>query len=254
LVGRHIFGHELANSLFCVAPQPSWAGTILTAQFLDQPPIASRSPTECAFGHVMLLDERVDLAKDRVLFHERDILRVITRTSSGYAGLYTILRENTRALISAFMDGAPTIDMEKLRADMAEKVERSSARKFSLAATGGSNPDFYRNFLNNGQDKRLSADVFVGIVAALGRDPVEYIKGADVAMRLPSAAVLTNAIAALLETVGIDPFEDERAQKLARRFPDALRQVAALHEGLAEDSGLSRAEAAPDPGGAQPAA
>lgn len=169
------------------------------------------------------------------MFHGSDILRVITRTSIADAGIYTILRENTRALISAFMDNAPSIDMEKLKTDMAEQVERTSGRKFSLAVTGGTNPDFYRNFLNNGQDKRISADVFVGIVAAMGRDPVEYISGADPALRLPNATVLTNALAALLETVGIDPFEDERAQKLARRFPDALRQISALHEGLADD-------------------
>lgn len=216
----------------------------MTAQLLDQLPITSRFPPECAFGHVVPLDERVDLSEDGVLFHERDILRVITRASRADAGIYTILRESTRALITALMGNAPTVDMEKLKGDMAAAVDRTSARKFSLAATGGSNPDFYRNFVNNGQDKRLSADVFVGIVAALKRDPVDYIKGADPALRLPNATVLTNAFAALLETVGIDPFEGERAQKLARSFPDALRQFSTLHEGLAGDVGSPRAAGA----------
>ncbi|WP_016744353.1 hypothetical protein [Rhizorhabdus wittichii] len=85
----------------------------------------------------------------------------------------------TRLAIPSGMAGAFDIDVEKLRADMAAHVERVSARKFSLAATGGTNPDFYRNFANNGQDKRLSAKVFMGIVKALGRDPYEYVLGVD---------------------------------------------------------------------------
>lgn len=126
------------------------------------------------------------------------------------------------------MDEVLEIDVEKLRADMAAHVERTSARKFSLAATGGKNPDFYRNFVNNGQDKRLSAKVFMGIVSALGRNPFDYVIGVEPRMDLPSVPVLTSTFAVLLDSLGIAPFEDERAQKLASRFPDALRSIAAL--------------------------
>lgn len=225
----------------------------MTPQLLDKLPVTFNAAAEGAFCHAVPFDEGADLVQERVLFHGQCLSRVITRTSSADAGFYTILRGNTRALIIALMEGRPSVDMEKLKADMALKVGETSARKFSLAATGGANPDFYRNFVNNGQDKRMSADVFVGIVAALGRDPLDYIRGADPALRLPSATVLTNALAALLETVGIDPFEDERAQKLARRFPDALRQFSTLHEGLADDPGSNREEAAPDRGEGRPA-
>lgn len=127
----------------------------------------------------MLSNESLDIGKDRLLFHADGLSRVITRTSTTFAGDYTKLREMPRLAIPSGMAGAFDIDVEKLRADMAAHVERVSARKFSLAATGGTNPDFYRNFANNGQDKRLSAKVFMGIVKALGRDPFEYVLGIE---------------------------------------------------------------------------
>lgn len=151
------------------------------------------------------------------------------------------------APIGWLMEPESLIDLEKLRADMAAHVERTSARKFSLAATGGRNPDFYRNFVNDGRDKRMSAEVFAGIVSAMERNPADYIRGLPLKMALPSAAVLTNTIAALLETVGIDPYEDERARKLARQFPDALRDVVALHGRLASDASSFPEEDSRDP-------
>jgi hypothetical protein len=56
----------------------------------------------------------------------------------------------------------------------------------------------------------------------------------------PSAAVLTSTFAVLLESVGIDPYEDGRAQKLAARFPNALRSMQALRADQVEDGGSSR--------------
>lgn len=160
------------------------------------------------------------------------------------AGNYTILRAFTRAPIPWDMESYPELDMEKLKADMAAFVERKSGRKLSLAASGGKNPDFYRNFVG-GQDKRLSADVFMRIVNALGRNPAEYFVGLDPKLSLPSATVLTSTFAILLDSVGVDPYEDERAQKLAARFPDALRSIADLHSRpRADDSPLE--EGAPD--------
>lgn len=196
----------------------------------------------------MALEEGGDVVKDGVLFHEDGLLRVITRTSTLFAGDYTILPPISGGMISALMDAQPSIDIERLEADMAECVERTSARAFSLKATGGKNPDFYRNWVNNGQNKRLSANVFAGIVSALERDPARYIVGIAPFSGLPSATVLTSAMAALLETVGIDPFEDERAQKLARRFPDALRRSSTLHAGLTEEQDSLPGEASPDRG------
>lgn len=174
-----------------------------------------------------------------MLFHGQQLLRVTTRMSMASAGNYTILRAISRAPIPWDMEAASTIDIEKLKADMAEEVERTSGRDFSKRATGGANPDFYRNFINNGQDKRLTAEVFVGITKALGKDPADYVLDFDPALRLPSAAVLTSAFALLLESVGIDPFLGERAQMLADKFPSALRSVITLRADLAEDGGSS---------------
>ncbi|ALC11249.1 hypothetical protein LH20_04710 [Sphingopyxis sp. 113P3] len=143
------------------------------------------------------------------------------------------------------MEGAPRIDIDRLVADMEECVRRTSGRRFSLKATGGRNPDFYRNW-KGGQDKRLSADVFAGIVTALGRDPGDYIVGWSPTLRLPSATVLTNTFATLLATLGVDPYEGELAQKLGRQFPDALRDVLTLHDRLADESSSPHEEGAHD--------
>lgn len=132
------------------------------------------------------------------------------------------------------MENAAAIDMEKLRADMAARVEGTSARQFSREVTGGRNPDWYRNFIG-GQDKRISADVFAGIVTALGRDPAEYIEGLEPSLHLPSESVLTSAFATMLDSLGIPPHEDGRAHKLALSFPNALKRALNFH--APDDSG-----------------
>ena len=202
----------------------------------------------------MPLDECVDLAQDRVLFHERDILRVITRASSEIAGDYPILRGNTRAPITLAMENGELINLEKLKVDMDAYVQSGvSDRAFSRAVTGGTNEDWYRHFKSGQQAKRLSASIFVGIAKAMGRDPLEYVIGADPSLRLPNATVLTSTFASLLSTVGIDPYEGERAQKLARQFPDALREMLALHDRLAVDANSSDEDGSHDLGGEPPA-
>ena len=128
------------------------------------------------------------------------------------------------------------IDLDRLKADMAAHVDRTSARKFSLAATQDRNPDLYRNFLG-GQDKRMTAEVYAGIVRALGKSADHYIHGASSQFFEPNAAVLTSTFAMLLDSLGVDPYTDGRARKLAAQFPDALRRVAALHEQTADDVG-----------------
>lgn len=161
------------------------------------------------------------------------------------AGIYTILREKARAAIQWAMKDSPTIDMERLKADMARRVERTSGRSFSLAATGGKNPDFYRNFINHGQDKRLTADVFVGIVYALQANPADYVVGVKRRLDLPNSTVLTATFAVMLGALGIDPNEDGRAHKLAERFPDTLRGIEALATGAVSETETNPDEDAP---------
>lgn len=204
----------------------------MTAQFLNQLPVTNGQPPEGAFRHAMHFHERVDVGEYRMMFHDRASTRVITRMSTQISGDYTILRAIPRRSISCDMSMAG-IDIEKLKADMAARVAETSARSFSMAATGDKNPDFYRNFINNGQNKRLSADVFAGIVQALGEDPARYISGFKPVRALPSAAVLTSTFAMLLESLGVDPDKGELAQKLARQFPGALQRVSDLRAGLA---------------------
>lgn len=254
LVGGAVLGHEATNPRLSVGPKSARPRPPLSAQFLDKPPVSGGFAPECAFGHIVGVDERRDVRQDGVLFHGPRVLRAIARMSMLNAGICTVLRAGGRYSIPWGMETESLIDLEKLKADMAACVEKTSARKFSLRATGGRNPDFYRNFVNDGRDKRMSAEVFVGIVAAMDRNPAEYVRGAASGLRLPSATVLTSALAALLETIGIDPFEDERAQKLARRFPDALRRFSTLHEGLAEGLETPLGEAPPDPDEDRPAA
>lgn len=217
----------------------------MTAQLFDKPPIASRLASERALGHFVGREEAGDLAQDRMMFHEQDLLRVITRMSSAWTGIYTILRSERGGPISWAM-GKPQIDMEKLEADLAAKASATSDRSLSLAVTGGTNESWYRNW-KGGQNKRLSAEVFLGIAAALERDPCDYVKDFDAAIRLPNEVVLTNTFASLLATLEIDPFVDGRAQMLARRFPNALRQMTATHAGLAVDEMPSHEAASRDP-------
>lgn len=216
-----------------------------TAQFLDQPPVAKGFAAKGAFGHVVTGDERLDLGQDIVLCHVQDISRVITRTSIPNAGYYTKLREATRAPIPFGMTEQSLIDLDRLKADMSECVERTSARKFSLAATQGRNPDFYRNFVNNGQDKRMSAEVYAGIVRALGKSADHYLADAQPALSWPNAALLTTTFSMLLDSLGVDPLEGGRAQKLAAQFPDALKRIEALHVQTVADLEQLPGEASP---------
>lgn len=45
----------------------------------------------------------------------------------------------------------------------------------------------------------------------------------------PNGAVLTATFVVMLGALGIDPYEDGRAHKLAERFPRTLQQIEALH-------------------------
>ncbi len=151
------------------------------------------------------------------------------------------------------MSNVPAVDMEKLKAEMAAEVERTSQREFSRRVTGGTNESFYRNFLG-GQDRRMSASVFLGIVAALGREPQDFVIGAQVRSRMPNATVLTSTFAMILDSLGIDPYAGELARKLALQFPGALKAVEDLHAQRLSDGDATPSTPALDRDEDQPAA
>lgn len=84
------------------------------------------------------------------------------------------------------------------------------------------------------------------------RSVLEAFWDAGPSLTTANGAVLTSTFALLLDSVGIDPDEDERAQKLARLFPNALRQVEALRKGLSGDDGIDPGESPLDPDGDRP--
>lgn len=102
----------------------------------------------------------------------------------------------------------------------------------------------------NGKLRQLSYDEGVALIEAFDLD-----EGAPKpkAAPAPNATVLTSTFAVLLDSLGVDPFEDGRAQKLAARFPDALRSMSDLQAGSA-DQGLSHGEASRDDGEDRPPA
>lgn len=98
----------------------------------------------------------------------------------------------------------------------------------------------------NGKLRGIDFDEGVKLIRRFGLDE-------DVATpALPNENVLTSAFATLLESVGIPPYEDERAHKLALSFPNALKRAVNFHApgGLGEDA--SPEAGAPDPGANQP--
>lgn len=135
------------------------------------------------------------------------------------------------------------LDIDALEADMADHVERTSARKFSLAVSHGRNPDWYRNYMGRPSRKTPTVDQFLEITQAMGRNPMDYVRGAPPASTLwPNEAVLTQTLAALLSSVGVDPYEDERARKIARLLPNALQDVQRLIANLGQGD-----DASPEP-------
>lgn len=107
-------------------------------------------------------------------------------------------------------------------------------------------------------DRRLNMDWIEKIAAKMGVEPYEILitEGSPVLAPQewpPSGPVLTSTFALLLDSVGIDPDEDERAQKLARQFPSALKHVADLRGGLGSAAGKPPVKAPPDPDAGQPA-
>lgn len=166
--------------------------------------------------------------------------------------IYTILPLVTDGPITAPMDESSPINLEKLSGDMAAHVSGGvSERAFSMAVTGGRNPDFYRHWRTGRQAKRLSADLLIQICHVLGRSVYDYVDHAP-APSLPNEAVLTQTMAVLLSSVGVDPYEDERARKIARLLPNALQDVQRLIENLGQEDDASDATPAHNLGAVAP--
>jgi len=127
---------------------------------------------------------------------------------------------------------------------------RKKARRLSdadIAAAVG----VERSVMNKWLNGKVALDAYKAdkIAEALGATPEEILYRAGVPITPPieaaSEALLTATFEALLETLEIDPREDERAQKLALSFPGALREFAGARRRLAEGQAPYRAADAP---------
>lgn len=100
-----------------------------------------------------------------------------------------------------------------------------------------------RSVMNRWMNGKVGLDAYKAdrVATLLDATPEEILYRAGVPIRdpaaswLPNATVLTTALAMLLDSVGVDPYEDERARKLARQFPNALRAAADLRSDLDDD-------------------
>lgn len=220
----------------------------MTAQFLNQLPVTNGQPAEGAFRHAMHFHERVDVGEYRMMFHDARQSREPSRMSTNIAGKLPVLRGMTRNPISWAMENLPRLDVERLKASMIAFARKHSGRSLSMQATNGKNPDLYRDIIERGRDKNIAADAFLGIAQALGHSPTDYIIGGKPALSLSNVSALTSTFAILLDSVGIDPYEGERAQKLAAQFPNVLRSVQALGAGQGEVPGSIRKEDVLAPG------
>lgn len=165
--------------------------------------------------------------------------------SMNFTGDFPVLRGVSRNPISWAMENLPRLDVERLKASMTAYADKKSGRALSMQATNGKNPDLYRDVVERGRDKNIATDAFLGIVQALGHAPTDYIIGGRPTLSLSNVNALTSTFAILLDSVGIDPYEGERAQKLAAQFPNVLRSVQALAAGQDEAAGSARAEDVP---------
>ncbi|WP_143066867.1 helix-turn-helix domain-containing protein [Sphingobium sp. YR768] len=141
-------------------------------------------------------------------------------------------------------------NFDSIRSALAREIKRKGIAPTTLSQSVGKSKSLVKEILEDGKDIKLST--LTRLANALEIDVRDLLPGASIA--LPNANVLTSTFAMLLESVGIDPFQDERAQRLARQFPNALQRVSDLHAGLSEGASSAPSEASPDPAGDRPAA
>ena len=145
---------------------------------------------------------------------------------------------------------ATDFKFDSVREALAAAIKRKGIAPTTLSLQVGKSKSLVKDILDDGNDIKLST--LAKLAGALDMDVRELIPG-DAAL-LPNAAVLTSAFAVLLDSVGIDPYQDERAQKLARQFPNALQRVSTLRADLIEDGATTLGEGALDRAEDQPAA
>lgn len=143
------------------------------------------------------------------------------------------------------MSNEQKIDVERLKADIDAFIARTAKmtpRRASNMASGDKNPDWYRDFFKRGNNKQPSVDFVTSFCRVIGKDPADYIIGqkggaqraksaksspAEISLtatvRLPNEGLLTEMIAGMLETVGLDEIAQTHAGMLADQFPGAFR-------------------------------
>jgi len=109
---------------------------------------------------------------------------------------------------------------------------------------------FARGIVGKGEPPITAEEVLATVE---DRGVLEYFWSLSPAGNL-NVDVLTSAFVTLLDSVGIAPYEDERARKLALRFPSALRRAASFHSGFGAAISPSLDEGILDPVEDRPAA
>lgn len=120
-----------------------------------------------------------------------------------------------------------------------------NARAWALAA--GIDPTTITRTMKPGCKSTASVETLHSLAKAAGvRSVVDFLidqaEGRDEA--LPNVNVLTATFAMLLDSLGVDPYANELARKIALQFPDALRSFVDLHERAKRMEGVVPAEVA----------
>ena len=134
---------------------------------------------------------------------------------------------------------ATDYDFSFVRDALAREIERKGIAPTTLSQQVGKSKSLVKEILEDGRDIKLST--LTRLANALEISVCDLLPGASTA--LPNASVLTATFGLLLNSVGIDPYEDERARKLAVQFPDALRDMIDLHNRSREAASSIPAEA-----------
>lgn len=169
----------MTNLDLCFRPEPTRAASILAAKLVDQPPVAQRVASECAFRHPMSGDESLNVGEE-IACHAGHYMRVATRPSSPHAGKSPIVRIFSRGPNYVPMGQSQKIDIAALKRAIIENTgpgKRFTRRGLSLLASGGKNPDLIRDLISRGQDKKLSFETVTGIASAMEMDVSLFFAG-----------------------------------------------------------------------------
>lgn len=159
-------------------PDPAGGTLFRASKLLDELPVLHGLPAKGGLAHAMGDAESLDVGK-QMLCHSGNNKRVVTRTSSDYAGICPILRVRTRFSHNGVVSEGVKIDLARLRALVIENAgpgKKFSRRSLSLAATDGRNPDLIRDLMR--VDKRHpTIEAAAGICRALNVDLSSVVNG-----------------------------------------------------------------------------